>query len=374
MKTAKRILTVVLVLVLALTALPLTAGAASIADTSKSIKNGEKVTAIVYNKDNKNVQDYKLDAGIGGELTIDVTAYADNCRIYVYDKNGEVIKPSSITNEIGDAYTLSYWAWTPFYNNDQMDKYQGKLVYPVKGGTVYIRVERFIAYTYNDSEKVVFTAKVKEPKSVSAESGKKYSFTLEFDKLRADGTSADYGTPRMYKVEMAKKGTLKVDMTSAVSSVNVQVLDSSATDMIEYTKGTAAVGSVEYTNNYGAWIQAKDGKSDVSLEYKLDKGVYYVKVFGTIDAYVGGKTELTLTYPQAAKGAEITSFTITLSKGDKLQLGTLLNGKGTVKWSTSKKSVAAVSSKGKITAKAKGSATITAKCGTSTMKIRIIVK
>ena len=43
MKTAKRILAVVLVLVLALTALPLTAGAASISDTAKSIKNGEKV-------------------------------------------------------------------------------------------------------------------------------------------------------------------------------------------------------------------------------------------------------------------------------------------------------------------------------------------
>ena len=56
-------------------------------------------------------------------------------------------------------------------------------------------------------------------------------------------------------------------------------------------------------------------------------------------------------------------------------LGALVSPSGeAVMWTSSKTSVATVSSSGKVTAKAKGSATITAKCGTSTQKIKIIVK
>ncbi|MBR4096036.1 MAG: Ig-like domain-containing protein [Oscillospiraceae bacterium] len=96
-----------------------------------------------------------------------------------------------------------------------------------------------------------------------------------------------------------------------------------------------------------------------------------------MNSKIDSKTSITFTYPQdkseSSDSAKITSFTATLKKGSTLQLGTILSGEGTVKWSTSKKSVATVTSKGKITAKAKGTAVITAKTGDSSMKITIKV-
>ena len=62
-----------------------------------------------------------------------------------------------------------------------------------------------------------------------------------------------------------------------------------------------------------------------------------------------------------------------MSRGDSLYLGADLTGSGTVTWKSSKPSVAAVSSSGKITAKAKGTAVISAKCGKTTKKIKIKV-
>ena len=50
------------------------------------------------------------------------------------------------------------------------------------------------------------------------------------------------------------------------------------------------------------------------------------------------------------------------------------NYKGTVKWSSNKKKVAAVSKKGVVTAKKKGTAVITAKAGKKKLKCKVTVK
>ena len=70
---------------------------------------------------------------------------------------------------------------------------------------------------------------------------------------------------------------------------------------------------------------------------------------------------------------KMTALTVTLKKGSTLQLGATVSGKGTVAWSTSKRSVATVSDKGKVTAKAKGSAVITAKLGSTSYAITVKV-
>ena len=79
-------------------------------------------------------------------------------------------------------------------------------------------------------------------------------------------------------------------------------------------------------------------------------------------------------------GTKVYAATVKLNKSSaNLYVGesvTLkLNGtKKTVKWSTSNKNVASVSSKGKVTAKKKGTATISAKCNGKSYKCKIIVK
>ena len=211
------------------------------------------------------------------------------------------------------------------------------------------------------------------------DSGKKVSFTTKYNDYASDGNGWGLGIPNTYKVKLSKAGTLKLTVVGQTGSIFVQVLDADATEYIDYDKMTCTTGVAQHHHEGYAWIHCDHGlkKSKTTLEYKLKKGTYFVRVIGTSNSAIYGKTSVTFSYPQekeeSSASAKITSFTVTLKKGDTLQLGTILSGEGTVTWSTSKKAVATVSSKGKITAKAKGTAVITAKTGDSSMKITIKV-
>jgi len=208
------------------------------------------------------------------------------------------------------------------------------------------------------------------------DSGKKVTFTCKFDKNQYGYYTVE--CPKIYKVEVSKKGTLKLDLVSANSSLHVDVINGDGTELLMFDESEATSGKVVNYSNTGTecWWDRNLQKAKVTLKYKVEKGTYYVKVWAPVNAQIEGKTSISFTYPQAEKKtetAEITSFEITLKKGNTLQLGAILSGEGDVKWSTSKKSVATVSSKGKITAKAKGTAVITAKVGDSSRKITIKV-
>jgi|GEM_PF-1193450 len=85
------------------------------------------------------------------------------------------------------------------------------------------------------------------------------------------------------------------------------------------------------------------------------------KVFGVSSTGTSGNTTTDV------------DVTISLKKGNTLQLGTLLSVTNAA-WSSSNSSVAAVDKNGKVTAKKKGTAVITAKAGSATKKIKIIVE
>lgn len=76
--------------------------------------------------------------------------------------------------------------------------------------------------------------------------------------------------------------------------------------------------------------------------------------------------------PVSAAG-KINKKKVTLKVGQTLQLK-VTGTKGKVKWTSSKKSVATVSSKGRVKAKKKGSATITAKIGKKKYTCKVTVK
>lgn len=209
------------------------------------------------------------------------------------------------------------------------------------------------------------------------DSGSKVSFTLKAKEKLDDGRFDGDGEPKIFKIELSKKGTLQLDIISAVSKTTVQVLDEDGAEAFRQNEKKITTGgySTFGTKEYLSWDKTIK-KSKATLKYNLEKGVYYIKVFGASLATVEGKTSITFKYPQAEKSdnsAKITSFSVTIKKGDTLQLGAILSGEGDVTWSTSKKSVATVSKNGKITAKAKGTAVITAKTGDSSMKITINV-
>ena len=78
--------------------------------------------------------------------------------------------------------------------------------------------------------------------------------------------------------------------------------------------------------------------------------------------------------PSTDNSSKINGFIIPMKKGTSIILGTeFISGSGSVTWSTSDKSIATVTSSGKISAKKKGTAIITAKCGSTTIKIKVKV-
>ncbi len=201
-------------------------------------------------------------------------------------------------------------------------------------------------------------------KAKAIDSGKKISYTPEL------------GEERLYKVELSKAGNLKLNITSASFGTFVTVYDSDMAEEFKPEKIEKTAGHIYGSPEVNIYISTGAAKSKCTIEYKLKKGTYIIAVRTGQNGSVNGKTSVSFTYPQAEsteESAAITSFTITLKKGSTLQLGTILSGDGTVTWSTSKKAVATVTTKGKVTAKGAGTAVITAKTGSSSMKITIKV-
>lgn len=191
------------------------------------------------------------------------------------------------------------------------------------------------------------------PDAISVKSGKKVETTMS------------KSSEKVYKITLSKKGDLVIKLEHNVSDyIKVTLMDQDGGE-INYTKKDSKAG-------YWSWglICSDNGVFSGSITYTLTKGTYYLKIY----CYAGGLVEFTPTYPSKAEQS-VSYLSATLKKGSTLQLGAVLSdGKaGTAEWSSSKSSVAAVSSKGKITAKAKGTAVITAKVGSSTVKIQIKV-
>ena len=138
----------------------------------------------------------------------------------------------------------------------------------------------------------------------------------------------------------------------------------------------SSTGTIEERASF--YSCAKDYKTNQQFKgtftYNLKKGVYYVAVSK-------GMTSTSASFTVDFKAAEIKTnssakkteyMTITLKKGDSVQLG--YDTTDTLKWSSSKEKVASVTSGGKITAKSKGTATITVQKGSKKIKIKVIVE
>lgn len=213
-----------------------------------------------------------------------------------------------------------------------------------------------------------------EDTAKAIDSGKKISFTPKSDTV--------FGGPYYdYKVTLSEKGTLKLAFATKAEKIFVTVLNSDG-KWLKISDKNASSGSIYQSSLNGeTWLSWNRNveKFNGTLSYKsLEKGTYYVRIWTASHYDVKGKMSVSFSYPQEKEADEkaegkISYLSVTLKKGNTLQLGAVIDGDGTVTWSTSKKAVATVTSKGKITAKAAGTATITAKLGSSSVKIKIKV-
>lgn len=205
-----------------------------------------------------------------------------------------------------------------------------------------------------------------EKTAKSIESGKKVSMTMK--------KNTDYD----YKVTLSEKGTLKLNIASETESLTIQVIDKNGkvvkcSEIVEKTGSTHS--NIVNDRVEARWSSSLE-KIEATVKWKLNKGTYYVRMWVVSLNEIRGKTTVSFSYPsKSAEDSEgsITAIEIKLQKGDTLQLAAAVSGEGTVQWSSSAKSTAAVDKNGKVTAKAKGTAVITAKLGESKMQLKIKV-
>lgn len=219
-------------------------------------------------------------------------------------------------------------------------------------------------------------AKSIEETAVSLKSGENYS--KQMVNIYNDG---HYGTFADYKFTSTKQGKLSLSITSTTDYTGIMLFDSNF-DCVGITSYEITTGQDErdWTGREKIIIISSSiaNKSKSIVNWDISKGTYYLRIYNNMDWTYGyhgsnGKISFTATYPSSTSTAKINYITINLPKGSTLSLGTDTTGSGTVTWKSSKTSVATVSSTGKVTAKAKGSTIITAKSGSSSKKIKIVV-
>ncbi|MGN0650302.1 MAG: Ig-like domain-containing protein [Oscillospiraceae bacterium] len=187
-----------------------------------------------------------------------------------------------------------------------------------------------------------------------------------------------------YKVQIKEKGILTVKVNTSITFCSVYLFDEDCANVPVasvnvstgniYSFGKADDPFAVFSTNYTS------GKTVASTSWKVSKGTYYIRVTNTRDYKEGwryepypGKIKVTTTFKASAE-PELSCLSISVKKGSTLQLdGVFTIGSDTITWKSSKPSVATVSSKGKVTAKKKGTTTITATCGEVVLKIKIKV-
>lgn len=194
--------------------------------------------------------------------------------------------------------------------------------------------------------------------------------------LPSHGDTADY------KITVKSAGTLKLSVESEMSYACVYVYDSDG-NKVQTINNTTASGSCSSIGSYSHYMKWNSTieKYKGTVSYSVKAGTYYIRFERDYYSYYGnGKLNFTATYPSSTSSSSSSStssgkvyyFVVYLEKGDKLSFGAVKSSGSKVTWYSTNKNVATVSG-GKLVAVGKGNAIITAKCGSTSQKIKVVV-
>ncbi len=223
----------------------------------------------------------------------------------------------------------------------------------------------------------------------SAASLEELSIQIKSDvKKSVDMNGDDWGSPSVYyKIVVSEDGDLDITYSTNIRECAFMLYNEIG-NVIAPQYCEAYIGKVEsglFSPNFysinAEYIKAfevdwnsKVEKAEGLVRFTVKKGTYYLRIAAEEG---NGKMTFTPKFPSddtpATKSIQLK---ITMKVGETIRLGAIVSPDGAekVKWSTTKKSVASVSSKGKVTAKGEGTATIKAKSGSKVLKIKIIVE
>ena len=175
--------------------------------------------------------------------------------------------------------------------------------------------------------------------------------------------------------ELQKAARVKPKITLNVTSLPIQVKKSTTGVRIKTTaiKGDK-IKSAKSSNKKVVKVSVKNGKLTI-------KGLKAGKATVTVTSTKGAKATVKITVQKKKVATKKLSATVstkqTLKKGKKVTLKvakTPFTAQDTVKWTSSNKKVATVTSKGVVKGLKKGTATITAKAGKKVVKFKVTVK
>lgn len=175
--------------------------------------------------------------------------------------------------------------------------------------------------------------------------------------------------------QLQKAAQVKPKITLNVTSLPIQVKKSTAGIRIKTTaiKGDK-IKSAKSSNAKVVKVSVKNGKLTI-------KGLKAGKATVTVTSTKGAKATVKITVQKQKVATKKLSATVstkqTLKKGKRVTLKvakTPFTAQDTVKWTSSNKKVATVTSKGVVKGLKKGTATITAKAGKKVVKFKVTVK
>lgn len=180
-----------------------------------------------------------------------------------------------------------------------------------------------------------------------------------------------------YKITIKESGTLNLSYSAGVPYFKLYLYDADGNEVInssyKATTGTASLSGKNLTYKWNSATETIKG----SASYKVSKGTYYIRAQAPWNCYNDGNRKFNMTVKTSSTSSssigKISCLQITVPKGTTLKLAAVISGSGTATWTSSKPSVATVSSKGLITAKSNGFTIVTCTLGTSKVKVRIKV-
>ncbi len=181
-----------------------------------------------------------------------------------------------------------------------------------------------------------------------------------------------------YKFTVNTAGMITFDIVSEMQYLYVHLYDINGNLIRPYsldcTTGGVSLDDEVFFSNYNSATYIATAK----INYMLSEGTYCICFRhggGASGESFKFSVNMHLPKPKTETKATIGYFQLSIPKGTKISLGALLNDSadGTVKYKSSKPSVAAVSAKGKITAKKAGTTVITVSLGDSVKQIKIKV-